>query len=983
MVGVLKAGAAYLPLDPDHPPARLAQFIAQSRAKVVLADPASAAAARAMSPVPVIEIKADRGEPQADVPLPEASPRDLAYVIYTSGSTGEAKAVALEHRSLGNLVAALSEAVYRDLPAGLRIAVVSSFAVDASIKQIYAALCGGHTLVVADGDTRRDPVALSSWLVQHGIAVADLTPTMLSAIVSTGSAPRLRQSLRHLLIGGEALPAALVSAVLDGPGSLEITNVYGPTECCVDTTAHRCHVGATGTMPIGRPLKNQRVYVLDEKLRPVPFGTPGEICIGGRSVARGYLGRADLTAEKFRPDPFLPGGHLYRTGDRGRWRTDGALEFLGRTDDQVKVRGHRIEIAEIETRLNAHPGIAAAAVLTRDEEHGAALVACIVPSAPLTAHMLRRDLAASLPEYMLPSAWFVVPSLPMTAGGKVDRRQLAGALDTYPRVPTGIAHVPPRNALERRLVALWSELLGASEIGIEDNYFSLGGDSIKAITLVSRLHREGLALALKDLFARPTIAELAPCLQRLEPVQRRTRADRPASLSVTPMQARRLEGLSAAPARFNQTILLRAAGTLDAEAMRSALGAVLAHHEALRLTLRPEAGAWRQGTRPDPHVSLDVVDLRGCSDASAELAAHAGRLQGAHDPADGRLVAAAIYRQSDGDRLLISVHHFGIDAVSWRILLEDLERAYRAVKDGKPPALPSVTSYLDWAAALEAEVKAGAQAKELAYWTDVMRADVPRIAVDDAGAPNRQADAAEVSGRVEAAASAALTGAANGLYRTTPEELLIVALMRALDRWKGVHRLRIAIEGNGRGRRPGGFDISRTIGWFTVIYPVVLDLPADRDLGYQVRAIKEQLRSVPEEGAGFGQLRWMSDTRSASGLTGEVPILFNYLGRIGEAVARHGFSWDDTAIGSDVEGTLARHHEIDLSAALIGEELRLTLRYGARRLDGAKARKLVELWAEEASALADHLVREAVPRLTPSDLTYAGISLDDLERIVS
>jgi iturin family lipopeptide synthetase B len=417
--------------------------------------------------------------------------------------------------------------------------------------------------------------------------------------------------------------------------------------------------------------------------------------------------------------------------------------------------------------------------------------------------------------------------------------------------------------------------------------------------------------------------------------------------------------------------------------MRSALGAVVVRHEALRLAVRNEAGAWRQSVRPDSKVSLDIVDLRGSSTAAADLAAHAGRLQGSHDPADGRLVAAAIYRQSDGDRLLISVHHFGIDAVSWRILLEDLEGAYRAAQDGKPPELAPATGYLDWAAALEAELKTGAWTKELGYWTGVMRADVPPIAVDDADAPNLQADAVEVSCCVEAAASAALTGAANGLYRTTPEELLIVALVRALDRWNGVHRLRMAIEGNGRGQRLGGLDISRTVGWFTTVHPVVVDLPANRDLGYQVRAIKEQLRSVPDEGAGFGRLRWMSGPRRAAELAGAMPILFNYLGRIGEAVARHGFSWDDTAIGADVDGGLPRHHEIDLSAALIGEELRLTLRYGGRRLDGAKARRLVELWAEEASSLADHLVREAVPRLTPSDLTYAGISLDDLERIVS
>jgi amino acid adenylation domain-containing protein/non-ribosomal peptide synthase protein (TIGR01720 family) len=981
MVSVLRAGAAYLPLDPEQSRGRLTQFLAQSQARVVLADPASAELARAIATVPVVEIEPGRAMNDAAVTaLPPADPRALAYVIYTSGSTGEAKAVAIEHRSLGNLVAALSDAVYRDLPASMRIAVVASFGFDASIKQIYAALCGGHTLVVADADTRRDPVALSNWFVNSKIAVADATPTMLSAIVGTGNAARLRQNLRHLLIGGEALPATLVSALLDGPRSLEITNVYGPTECCVDTTAHRCSVGAVDTTSIGRPLKNQRVYLLDAKLRPVPFGAPGEICVGGLGVARGYLGRADLTAEKFRPDPFVPGGTLYRTGDRGRWRANGELEFLGRSDDQIKIRGHRIEIGEIETHLNAHPGIAAAAVLTREEEHGLGLIACIVPRAPLTVHTLRRDLAASMPDYMLPAAWFTLPSLPMTTGGKVDRVQLMRGLGDYAPLPMGIAHVPPRNALERRLVLLWGELIGNVDIGIEDNYFSLGGDSIKAITLVSRLHREGWALALKDLFAHPTIAELAPYLRRIEPTRRV--GTRPASVPLTPMQTRRLVGLAAPPARFNQTILLRATEALDAAAVRAALSAVVRHHEALRLAVRQEAGTWRQAAMENPPVSLDVVDLRASANPAEELAAHAEKVQGSHDPTNGRVLAAAIYRRVDGDRLLISVHHFAIDAVSWRVLLEDLMVAYRAARDGVRLALPPTTGYLDWAAGLEAEA-ARVRTKEFAHWDGILRANVAPLTFDGASAANREGDAAEVSRRLDSAASAAIVSTANELYRTTPEELLVVALARAFARWNGNSRLRIALEGNGRSGSLG-LDIARTIGWFTALYPVIVDLPTGRDPGYQVRAIKEQLRAVPGDGVGFGLLRWIAGAGAALPAEPEIPVLFNYLGRVGEAVESNGFAWDDTPIGSDVDAALLRHHELNLSAALIGNELRLGLRYGGRRLAGDKANRLIDLWAEEAAVIADHLVRGvAVPQLTPSDLTYAGISLDELESIVS
>lgn len=986
MLGILKSGAAYLPLDPEHPPARLAQFIDRSQAKLVLAQAASVDRVRTAASVPVVAIErmiarsGDGGIPSRPAAV---SPRDLAYVIFTSGSTGEAKGVGIEHRSLGNLVAALSEAIYFELPTDLRVGVVASFAVDASIKQVYAALCGGHTLVIADAESRRDPVALADWLLERNISVIDLTPTMLSAIVATGNLEKLCRQPRHLLLGGEPLPASLVSTVLGVGAGLEITNVYGPTECCVDTTAHRCSVGEGRVTPIGRPLKNQRVYVLDDQLRLVPFGAPGEICIGGRGVARGYLGRPDLTAEKFKADPFAPGATLYRTGDRGRWRIDGTLEFLGRYDDQVKVRGHRVELAEIEARLREHPGIAAAAILTRQEQQDSVLVACVVPREPLTVHGLRRYLSALLPEHMLPSTWFIVAALPLTPGGKVDRRALASGLEIYQRVPTGVAHVPPRSALEQRLVALWAELLSVEEVGVEDNYFALGGDSIKAITLVSRLHREGLGLVLKDLYAHPTIAELAPCLRRQDTDRRKKVVERGASLPVAPMQARRLEGLSEAPRRYNQTIILRASGALDAQAMRTALEFVVNHHEALRLAFRKDGGAWRQNGVSGGSVRLDVVNLENVTDAARELARHADGLQAAHDPAEGRLIASAIYRQCDGDRLLLSIHHFGIDAVSWNILLEDLQHAYQAIRAGGTPDLKPSTSYLDWVAVLDGEAKAHSRDGERGYWSNVMSAAVQQIPVHDARAPNLSADVAEVSFHVEAAISTALTSGANAAYRTTPEDLLIVALMRALYRESGLLRLRIAVEGNGRANDVGGLDISRSVGWFTVIHPVVIDLPVQRDIGYQIRAIKEQLRAVPDNGVGYGRLRWMSAKEPATDLAGDLPILFNYLGRIGEAASRHGFAWDDALIGSDIDGALKRLHELETSAMLIGSELRLVVRHSARRVASSKARALVEAWGREISAVVDFLVRDATPRLTPSDLTYAGISLDDLESIAS
>jgi non-ribosomal peptide synthase protein (TIGR01720 family) len=611
-----------------------------------------------------------------------------------------------------------------------------------------------------------------------------------------------------------------------------------------------------------------------------------------------------------------------------------------------------------------------------------------VPSvgAGATANRLRRDLATTLPEFMLPSRWLAVAALPVTTNGKIDRARLERALDTFDQLPSGIAHVPPCNAIERRLAAMWCELLGLGEVGVDDNYFALGGDSIKAITLVSRLQRDGLTLALKDLFAHPTIAELAPCLRRLETVSPPTGATRLETAPLTPIQARRLAGLAAPPGRFNQTILLRASEPLDIDALRGALGQVVAHHEALRLIIERGPEGWRQRIAADPAVTLEMVDLRGVDEASAALTAHADRLQGSLDPACGRLVAGALYRQSDGDRLLLAVHHFGIDAVSWRILLDDLMAAYRATLARTAVALPPATSgYLAWAAALAAQAAGGEREHERAHWTSVAHAAVSPFPVDDAGAPNRETDAAELSHRLGTAESAALVGDTNSLYRTTPEDLLVTALMRALNRWGEVRRLRLALEGHGRGGHVRGLDISRTVGWFTVVYPAVVELPAARDIGYQIRHIKEQLRAVPQDGAGFGVLRWLVGPTTASQPLAEAasPVLLNYLGRLDQAVSSNGFCWDDAPTGAAVDGALTRHHEIELSAAMIDGALRLGLRYGARRFARGSVERLLAAWADELNAVADHLTTSAVRQLTPSDLNYSGISLDELESIVS
>jgi len=980
LVAILRAGAAYVPLDPESPAERLTDLVARSGCRLVLADRANLALARDFLGVPVQEIlgsvRESAGGEEADRDLPLPSPHDLAYVIHTSGSTGEPKPVAIEHHSLVNLVAGLDGLIYHALPAPRRIALLAPFVFDASVKQIFAALCGGHTLVVANADIRRDAAGLPGWFQAQRIDIADTTPTLLAAILQAGGAEGLRRQLTHLLIGGEPLSAALTNPL----AGLAIYNLYGPTECCVDATAQRAKPGATGALPIGKPLPGQRIYLLDEAWEPVPLGSPGEIVIGGLGVARGYLGRADLTAERFFDDPFVPGGRVYRTGDRGRWLADGTLVFLGRADGQIKLRGYRIEVGEIEAQLDRLPGIAGAAVLVENQSE---LAAVVVTSSAQDIAGLRRALGRVLPDYLIPTRWYGADSLPLTGNGKIDRGALAALLGQLTPLPSGGTARPAGSPLEEKLLLLWQELLGVSGIGIDDNYFALGGDSIKAITLVSRLQREGLVLVLKDLFAHPTIAELAPRLRQAAPKQTGPKqagtVEQVTQAPLTPIQARLLEGLTRPPARFNQTVLLKSAVPLDAAALEQALTAVIAHHDSLRLAFTRSAGVWSQSLVPVPVLRIETIDLRNGPD---KLTLHADGIQGELEPASGKLLAAALYRLEDGDRLLLAVHHLAIDAVSWRVLLGDLTLAYRSLRNNEPVLLPPATSYLAYAgqlAALDLE-------PERAYWRALAQAGAPLWpgAADNPDIADLEIDAATIERALSPEVTAILTSDGLAIYRTNPEDLLATALLRALHRWGGIERVRLLLEGHGRDLDLAGLDLGRAIGWFTAAFPLDLTLPADRDPGYQIRSIKEQFRATPGGGAGYGLLRWMRSDGEALAPAALGAVGFNYLGQVGQAVAAEGFTWDERSTGRALDPSLPRRHELEFSALVLEGRLRLGVRYGARRQESARIEQLAEAWATEAALLAEHLSNgTATAQVTPSDLTYSAISLDELESLLS
>ncbi|GAA3437548.1 hypothetical protein GCM10018954_071620 [Kutzneria kofuensis] len=798
MLAVLKAGGVLVPLDPTYPSERLAYMAEHSGAAMVLSSVDAADAPAAVSTV---------------------RPANLAYVIYTSGSTGRPKGVAVTHRSLVNYV--LDSGRRMRIGPGERILGQISVSFDAGLWQALMPLLCGATLCLS----RSDGIPLEEQLNQDGVTTLQLLPSLLSTVD-----PERVPGIRSVYTGGEVCPPELVAKWL--PGRV-FGNIYGPTETTVAATMSEVREPGA-VVPIGLPVAGATCHVLDPHLRPVPAGMVGELYIGGAGLARGYVGRPGETAERFLADPFgEPGARMYRSGDLVRVRQDGELEFLGRVDSQVKVRGHRIEPAEIEAALTRHPEVAEAAVVLRDNR----LVGYVVTG--LAVPQVRRFLAESLPRHMVPADFVVVDALPRTAAGKVDRT----GLPTPERAVT--RHVAARTPVERALAAAWTSVLGVPDVGVLDNFFELGGDSILSVRVVAELAKAGWHTTTQDIFRHQSIEQLAPTVS-----ERRAEApEEPGTgpMPLTPIQRWFFDRFTERPDHFTMPRFVELVPGVDPNAVRAAVQAVLEQHEVLRTRAEQVAGEWRLrigtelGEFWERHTGTEI---------DARVAAAHGELS----LRDGPLVKAIFF--DHGARLLLMVHHLVVDGVSWRILLDDLRTAYTQVKAGEPVDLGArTTSMRHWARRLVAHVQSGALDHEIDYWASRMPAERPATAT--------VASTERVTVRLDRAETTALLREVPAAYRTQPNDVLLSALAATLG-----GRVVVNLEGHGREQLFPEVDLSRTVGWFTSQFPVLLDLPSTSDWGARLKAAKEQLRAVPGRGIGFDALRQLTDALPGEGEPG-------------------------------------------------------------------------------------------------------------------
>ncbi|MDX3784701.1 non-ribosomal peptide synthetase, partial [Streptomyces europaeiscabiei] len=1031
LLAVLKTGAAYLPIDPDYPADRITYMLTDAAPTTVITTtnithhlPAIQDSQHVLLDdlLPTLaEISGqDLTDTERTTPL---LPQHPAYIIYTSGSTGRPKGVTVAHAGIVNRLLWM-QGEY-GMEAGERVLQKTPFGFDVSVWEFFWPLVVGAGLVLARPGGHKDPAYLAGVIQAQRVTTVHFVPSMLQAFLTEPAATACT-GLQRVICSGEALPAPLAEQFHTLLG-IPLHNLYGPTEASVDVTYWHYQPQKTSSIPIGVPVTNTQVFVLDGGLRPAPAGVPGELYLAGVQLARGYLNRPALTAERFVANPFASdGSRMYRTGDVVRWNTEGQLEYLGRADDQVKIRGFRIELGEIETALAAHPAVGQVAVIAREDRPGDKRLAAYLVADPAGGTpepgLLRDHLRQSLPDYMVPSAFVMLESLPLTANGKLDRRALPA-----PDFTTAVSTREPATEQEHLLCTLFAEVLGLDRVGVDDNFFELGGDSISSIQLVARARAAGLAVSARDVFQCKSVAALAAVVGGVDAVV----SVEPAGAGVgavglSPV-VQWLRDRGGPVDGFNQSVVLRVPAALGLDRLTAAVQAVLDRHDVLRMRLDVDGGWSLRVAEPgavSARACVSRVDVAGLAESvvRAVIAEEAEAARGRLEPAAGVLVQVVWFDAGPdaSGRLLLVIHHLAVDGVSWRILLPDLHTAWNHTNNGSIPDLGrSGTSYKRWIEQLKDRAQSPERERELGLWEQVLAGG--GLSLSPVGL-DQDRDVLGSGGRVSLVLPPAVTepllSSVPAVFRGGVNDVLLAGLGIAVTDWHhrhnhgagskssgavasgnaGVDVVLVDVEGHGREEVVPGVDLSRTVGWFTSVFPVRLDLqgvdvgealaggPA---LGEAVKRVKEHLRALPDNGLGYGLLRYLNPVTGPVleklEQAGRPQISFNYLGRF---TAGQSEDWALAGEGMGVAGAdegMPFAHVLDVNALVTdtpdGPELTVSWAWPQALLSRESVQDLAETWFRALTALTEHAARPDAGGFTPSDLPLLSLTQDDINEL--
>lgn len=963
IMAVEKAGGAYLPIDPHYPLDRIEFVLKDSGAKIVLTHK-EYIDCEAFKGVEIIDLD-DEGVFFGDDSnlLVKASPNNVSYVIYTSGSTGKPKGTLIEHHSLINRL----NWMQKKYPIGKEDTILQKtpYTFDVSVWEMFWWSMKGARLCFLEPGAEKDPGKIVEAIEKNNITVIHFVPSMLNLfleyIKETNEIKRV-SSLKQVFASGEALTPGQVKEfnALLGKNGTELANLYGPTEATIDVSYFDCsREKDLDTIPIGKPIDNTKLLIMDNNMQLQPVGVPGELCIGGVGLAREYLKRPELTEEKFVQNPYRPRERLYRTGDLVKWRPDGNIEYLGRMDFQVKIRGLRIELGEIERVLSTHPFVNECVVtawnMGEGDIHLVGYVVCEKDKS-MESSGIKGFLAKSLPEYMIPGIFVFLENMPLSSNGKIDRKSLP-----VPSLSSDRIYEAPNNEVEKALVDIWQKVLGVYNIGINDNFFEIGGDSLKAMQTVIYLRKKGLKLEIRDLFEKQTIKNLGGCIEFLASDAQQEIIT--GEVGLIPTQKGFFRKTRTDINHWNISVMLFKKYRMDEEILKRVFEKIVEHHDALRMIYKIDKERITQINRGvDCQLfEFTVFNLVDDKDDTTRMDADVYKLHRSMDLQEGPLVKLALFRRHDGDHLLLAVHHLVCDGLSLMTILEDSAAAYNQAVRNEPIKLPMKTSSLKaWSEKLEAYANSQELLKETEYWKNLEEKPVAPLPKDKTFGEDRHKhdETIEVTLLSSKETKVLVNGARK--YDAEVKDLLVTAFGKSMKEWTGENNILIDYKIHGRENIFEGIDVTRTVGWFATEFPAILDMSDIEDIRSLITTVRDMFRNVPGKGLGYETLRdiTLPQNKKSLSLSLNPEILFNYSGEFKDSTIPdfEGFSVSPLYKNLNESPDSERKYTLIIELMILQGNLDVTIHYNKYEYYESTIRRLLESFRENLVKITELLI---------------------------
>ncbi|MBD7911567.1 non-ribosomal peptide synthetase [Clostridium cibarium] len=979
IIAIIKNGAAYVPINEDYPQSRVQYMIEDCGSNLIIGRRETLNKFDFKEITPIIldfESYDLLNQPTENISTGNINSDDLIYIIYTSGSTGNPKGVCVENKSVVRLV---KNQNYIDLKLDDKILQTGSIAFDASTFEIWGALLNGLTVHIESKELILNPKMLKQYIQKNNITTMFMSTALFHQICNVDASTF--DDIKSLMIGGDALDSNQVNKLRINNKSTIIINGYGPTENTTFSTYFSIDPlnmwDKKIPIPIGKPISNSTTYVMDKNLRLLPVGVPGELCVGGDGVARGYLNKEELTKEKFVQNPYIKDEIIYRTGDLVKWLPDGNIEFLGRIDNQIKIRGFRLELGEIEREILKHEQVKEAAVIVRfDKNKEKYLCGYIVGK--VSQDEIKKFLKKTLPEYMIPPYILTLETLPLTNNGKVDKKLLP---EPNLNEKTN-KYVAPSNDVEKKMALVWSEVLGAEKIGIKDNFYDFGGDSIKSIQIVSRLKNLGLKVDIKDILDHQTIEKISK-YAKTEEIQ--ISQDEVVGISMlTPVMKKFLQEDKEVMKHFNQSTLIYCKEKLEIDKVKLLLKEIVIHHDALRINLNYGEEISLYNKKIDENLfNFKFFDLSHEDNFKEQIAKEGQLLKESIDLEHGPLMNVGLFSTNKGDYLLFVIHHIVVDGVSWRIILEDFYNGYKSLLQGKEIKFPKkTTSFKEWTEKQIEYANGNALLNELDYWSNLADTHLDELPKFNKADKILIKDMISKNIIIDKEATQKLVMETNRAYNTEINDILLSALGITIKDWCGAKNAAITLEGHGREDIINDVDITRTVGWFTSCYPVILDM-SDNDISTIIKRNKEVLRKIPNKGIGYGILKYLTSSKNRKNrdMTIETDISFNYLGQIDSNSNNELFTYSNLSTGSDISNNFELKDSIQINSLIQEGNLKFNIDFCKLEYKEDEIEKFVEIFNKNIYGIIEHCSTRKEAELTPTDYGINEYSLEDVEEL--